>query len=298
MVNQIEKMTVTNLLRPVKRGIGIDAAKKHTGIALWEEGELYVDGFKLKDIDEDDPHWELRIRLEFKDRLRPYVEGKHFDYIIMEDVYFGDNPSTVRKLLAINTVIDELIFDGVCSVDKFQRSLAVSWMKDFRKVHKQEGYLKSKYETQGILEYMDFDFIKENKSKTEVEKTKIYYEDICDATAMLCATVIRDKMKLTEKEKNKEVRKKDLKYHYVEKEEDIKKIRNPRVRKIQKTNIDYRGKNIEAYMLSEIKRDRNNLYCMRVSTRELGLLGVKLNFYDQGYGYMYFYHKDIGKVEV
>ena len=174
----IEKLTVLNLFKTIKSGIGLDISKNHTGIVIWNGKTIETYGFAIEEYDKSDYFAEYKMRRDFKEKLYQIVKDRHFEYCIVEDVYSGENFDTVRKLLALQTVIDELIFEHVCVVDNFVRWLQVEWSKYTRQVYKQAGRLKSKLETQGILEYLEFDFYLEHKGDlTELRKKyslKIY----------------------------------------------------------------------------------------------------------------------------
>ena len=172
----IEKLTVLNLFKTIKSGIGLDISKNHTGIVIWNGKTIETYGFAIEEYDKSDYFAEYKMRRDFKEKLYQIVKDRHFEYCIVEDVYSGENFDTVRKLLALQTVIDELIFEHVCVVDNFVRWLQVEWSKYTRQVYKQAGRLKSKLETQGILEYLEFDFYLEHKGDSERVKKEIFFK--------------------------------------------------------------------------------------------------------------------------
>lgn len=105
--------------------LGLDISKNSTGIALIEDGEVVTGNIRLEDT--QGVHKEVLLRRALKDDLRDLVEGKKFDLIIIEDAFVGENADTVRTLFALNTAIDELILDGVCSTEVFLRVPNQQW---------------------------------------------------------------------------------------------------------------------------------------------------------------------------
>lgn len=290
----IEKLTVLNLFKTIKSGIGLDISKNHTGIVIWNGKTIETYGFAIEEYDKSDYFAEYKMRRDFKEKLYQIVKDRHFEYCIVEDVYSGENFDTVRKLLALQTVIDELIFEHVCVVDNFVRWLQVEWSKYTRQVYKQSGRLKSKLETQGILEYLEFDFYLEHKGDSERVKKEIFFEDICDACAMLIGVIVK---KSTEETiaKNPNIKLSDIKMIYVEHKEDRKKVRDKRLKEISEEdiiNVEI-NKTIEKNILTYCTNNRTDVMCAEIPVNKLGVFGQKhkFNFYESGNGYLYFYYK-------
>ena len=191
---QIEKINVLNVLEIIPSGIGLDVSKNHTGVVIWNGKDTEEYGFELQDYDKSDYFAEYKMRRDFKKNLSEIVKGRYFEICVIEDVYGGENFDTVRKLLALNTVIDELIFEHVCTVNEFYRWKEPTWISGLRLLYRQKGKLRSKVETQGILEYLEYKFYLENKDLKESEKKKIYFEDICDACGMLLGVVAKKEL--------------------------------------------------------------------------------------------------------
>lgn len=298
----VEKPTVVNILKTVPSGIGLDIAKNHTGIVIWNGKEIETYGFLLTEYDKLDYFGEYKMRREFKQKLKEIVQGRHFEYCIVEDVYGGDNFDTVRKLLALNTVMDELIFDEVCTVTKFVRWKQVQWAAAARHIYKQKGKPTSKVETQNLMEYLEFDFYLKYKDypegKRESEKTglptkgEIFFEDICDACGMLLGLVIAEKYNLNTT-KSSSIKMSDIKMLYVDDIEDTYAIRDKRVREEGLIIIDFNYPRIEDGIKQEILKHPNDVLCAEIPPSKLGRFGLQHNFtfYDSDEGYLIFYNK-------
>ena len=291
----IEKLTVESLLGHIKSGIGLDIAKNHSGITIWDGNVVSTYGFALSDYDKSDYYAEYRMRLELKNKLKEIVQGKYFEYCIIEDVYGGENFDTARKLIALNTVIDELIFDGICKVDNFYRWLESTWMKSCRLIYKQQGKLKSKYEVQGILEYLGWNYYLEHKDDKASIKKEIYFEDICDSCGMLLGVVAQ---KFVESKNVKStIRISNIEFKYLASKEDAKKSRSKRLKSEEALEVSLDLTHLEDSIVNACTQYPDKVLCANVPSEKLGVFGMKHNF-DYFYGdgsYLFFYVK--GKVK-
>ena len=288
----VDTVTVEALLEGIPSGVGLDIAKNHSGVAVWEDGKLERHGFELIPYDKKDPHAEFRMRLDLKKHLSKILGGRYFNVIVIEDVYGGENFDTVRKLIALNTVIDELIFEGTVKVTKFYRWKEATWLKYFRKIYKVTGAPKAKIETQRILEYMCDSFYMENKDLSEADKKKIFFEDICDATAMLCSVAMyRREDRSGDKYKNLGI--KDIKMYYIEDEDYCVGVNDDRIRLEQHIYVDPSFRNLEKKIISEVIDNPDSVLCMDLPVSRLGSFGIKHNFcyYESGCGCLLFYRK-------
>lgn len=137
----LELPTIENIIPKEGLFLGLDISKNSTGLTYIENGKRVTGNIHLEDIKGE--HSEVLLRRALKRDLMEVVEGREFDLIIIEDAFVGENADTVRLLFALNTAIDEMILDGICSCKKFLRVPNQSWkswiyMLDYNKVTK--GY--------------------------------------------------------------------------------------------------------------------------------------------------------------
>ena len=290
---KIEKLSVESILSGISSGIGLDIAKNHTGVCIWEQGVVTTYGFMLSEYAKEDYHAEYKMRVEFKEKLKEIIKGKVFEYCIVEDVYGGTNFDTTRKLLALNTVIDELIFESSCKVEHFVRWNATKWLSYLRGIYKGKGKSKSKIETQAVLEYLGFEFYIKNKDLGEGEKEAIFFEDICDATAMLCSVALQIQKEKMGLEKKQRVTLKSVKMKYIESLDSICSCRDKRIREEVHIEVELNVRNIEKSILKEIENYPNSVLSAYLPVDKLGVFGIKnkLPFYESGEGYLLFYKK-------
>lgn len=106
--------------------LGLDISETSSGVCLYENGVKSLYNIALETPEGVD-FYEVKLRRELKENLSEVIKGMCLDLIIIEDAFQGINPMVTRKLYAINTAIDELILDGVCSCKLFKRVSNQSW---------------------------------------------------------------------------------------------------------------------------------------------------------------------------
>ena len=291
----ISKPTVLSLFKTIQSGIAFDIAKNHTGICIWNGENIERYGFSLSEFDKSDYFSYYKMRRELKQKICDIVKGRYFEFCIVEDIYGGENFDTVRKLAELNTVPDEIIFDRTIIVNNFVRWKPSEWMSKTRTLYKQRGKLKSKIETQGILEYLEDEFLLSNKDKSKSEKDAIYYEDICDATAMLLGVVAQKNADLS-LAKSSSVKLNDIKMVYVDDILDSYGSSDTRVSSEGFIEVDLDYRNIEKSLVKFASTYPNDVLCAMLPSSKLGNFGLKhhFEFFDSEESYLFFYNKKGG----
>ena len=284
------RVTVIDILKTVPSGIGLDISKNHTGVCIWDGNEIRTYGFKLNAYDKSDYHAEYRMRLDFKNRLSEIIKGRHFELCIVEDIFGGDNFDTIRKLAALNTVIDELIFEHSITVGEFVRWNKSQWASLLRSICRVGVGLNSKYETQLTLETLDFDFVLKNKDLTQNEKEEIFYEDICDATGMLLSYA-GTKMNNIDTKKKVSAKISDIKVYFFEDEFSLGDCKDEVVSTYPTTEVKVNPRGIEKSLIANANKHPNELMIASMRGDQLGLFGIKrkLKLYEEGV--LVFYNK-------
>lgn len=121
-------LTIEDVLPKTGKHLALDVSTTNTGIALWDNGELTWWNSVIE-TDKQSLHGEALMRRELRSDLESLFSGHHFDTILIEDVFIGINPTGVRYLFALNTVIDDLILDEVITVGDFHRVNNNAWKK-------------------------------------------------------------------------------------------------------------------------------------------------------------------------
>lgn len=184
--------------------LGLDISENSTGVCLYENGEKVSANIYLETPANSDFR-EVRLRRELKENLATLIKGKSFNLIIIEDAFQGINPSTTRLLYALNTAIDELILDKVCSCEKFLRVSNKTW-KSWLFTIDSEGMfkgLKDKIKIEKCLELLG------------VHDEGEGYQDRLDSCGMLLGYFLC-KDRVIEKSTKKRVAFEDIDYEYQE----------------------------------------------------------------------------------
>lgn len=289
----VDKVTVESALSVLGSGIGLDIAKNHTGVTIYVGGKVKRYGFALDEYDNSDYFGDYKMRLSLKNHLKEIVGGMEFNYCIVEDVYGGENYDTVRKLIVLNTVIDELIFEGTVKVTHFYRWLKTMWFKYFKLYYKTRKNIKSKIATQDILGYLEDEFYLQHRDLENHKKEEIFFEDICDSTAMLCGLALYVSLGEEKAEKKNKISMKNIKMTYIEYEEDYLAIDDDRMRTEAWVDVETCHKNLEDVMIQAVTDYPKFVLRMDLPVKYLGKFGIKykLPFYPSGNGVLLWYLK-------
>lgn len=172
--------------------LGLDISQNSTGICLYSDGEKYVYNSSVV-YDKNNPHAESLIRKQLKDDLLEVIDDRELDLIVIEDVFEGINPETVRKLYALNTAIDDLIIEDKVICKEFVRVQNVTW-KSWLSVVDTEGKYKGFNDKEKIKGYLGILGITEEGEG---------YQDRLDATGMLIGYFLQGKTSYDSNEKKK-----------------------------------------------------------------------------------------------
>lgn len=277
-----ELLTEASLVPRGELLLGLDISELNSGICMYEYGKKFTANAVLESKEGD--FYEVRLRRELKDCLREIVEGKDFDLILIEDAFEGVNPVVTRKLYAINTAIDELILDGVCSCKKFMRVNNQVWKSWLFSVDREELYkgLADKQRIEACLNLLGV-----------FEPHDDGFQDRYDSCGLILGYLAcKDKITHDEYVKSfKKVSMSDIEYGYEEDIEFIKMDAGYGSRDLMTIMIDGKrmSKNLMIQKLSEMP---NAIYITRDKIA-LGMLGDALSIPRvSGGGYFGFWVKE------
>lgn len=180
--------TVTDVLGEYDCTIGLDISRSSTGVALYQNGILRLYRISLDaKYDKDNTMWEAEMKKEFKEALTTLVKGKKFDLVVIENTINGCNAITNKELSILNTVFDDLVIDGVCSVKKenIVRPLPNVWRKELKNLSGNAKATNTKELVEKLLQRLGYMFVIEHSDDSDKLKKEQGYYDICDATGML-----------------------------------------------------------------------------------------------------------------
>lgn len=278
-INTVEKLTIESILPKEGLYLGLDISKNSSGVTLIDNGKRLEGNITL--TEPKGVHKEVLYRRALKEDLRELVTGKDFDAIVIEDVFDGDNPSTVRLLLALNTAIDEMILDGECTCKEFIRVSNKTW-KSWLYV------LDSNNITRGFNDKEKIKYCLESIGVVEEGKG---YQDRLDSLGMLVGYFLKGKElneegKLTKKKK---VNIKDIEAAY---DVDTSYLFIGRD-DVNKDNIEFLDCNrISKKMVIDLLTEKPKTVFITSNVVQLGNLGIDLDLgiIDEG-GYFAFWVK-------
>lgn len=172
-VRTYNSLGVKDLLPKQGLHLGLDISKNSTGIALVGSGSYDTVSLPLN-YDSSSEFAEVLGRRTLKSLLEGLYSGYHFDTVVVEDVFVGENASTARLLYSLNTAIDELILDGIITCSAFVRVNNQTWKSWLWGIESQVGKgLDDKERTRLVMEYLG------------VSESGSGYQDRLDALGML-----------------------------------------------------------------------------------------------------------------
>lgn len=292
----IEKPTIEGILSKWDSALGLDIAPNHTGISIWRDGKLSVYGFCIDEsLSVDDVFYYAKVRRFFRSKFNEFFGGMTFQHICVEGCYGGENYTTVKALLNINDVVDDMILDGEVFCENFSRVPETKWMSGCTKITKVVAGLNSKVKIQKILKELGFEFYLENCDKTEKYKKEIFFEDICDAVGITLGVCMLQKLNIPLRS-SRSVALSSIKTHYVPYFDDIYKLDKGLAHDVCIYEVIMNTSTIESEIKRLVSEDTDQMYVVRLNTTELGNWGIKrgFKFYPSGDGWLVFYHKDLG----
>lgn len=183
----VELLSFENIVPKEGSFLGLDISKSSTGVCIVEGGEKRTYNISLNMFSETistKNHQEVLLRRRLKSELLTELEGKHFNAIIIEDAFVGENPKDARLLFALNTAIDELILDGLCSCDEFYRVENSKWKSWLWKNVDASGEFKGLNDKIRIQECL---------YKLGIVESGEGFQDRLDATGMLVGYFLQKK---------------------------------------------------------------------------------------------------------
>ena len=211
-----ESITYHDLIPKTGYHLGLDLSKNSTGITVIHDGVYESHNFTLTELGKDVKFRELIYRRQLYDYLKEKYEGYHFQTIVVEDVHAGVDPTVTRMLYSLNTVIDELVYDGYIGCDTFVRANNKSWKSWLWSIEPQVGKgLDDKGRIEAVLRYLGVS--DEGKG----------YQDRLDSLGMLIGYFFKSEVRKEDLSLLPKVRWSDVGYMVVESLEDVKKFPSP-----------------------------------------------------------------------
>lgn len=188
VVTQHSKVTYIDIVQCAKSFISLDISIHSTGWVHWVNGNLSMGVYHIQSTEDIDR------KFEFKTFLKELFGDDEFEYCFIEDVYGGANFKTVKSLLQLNTLVDELVYEKEVKVNQIKRENNGVWKRHLKDVGDYIPKILGESDKEMIvasLENLDFSKQVIDSFLQESIPAKSY-QDICDAMGMAIAVIKRD----------------------------------------------------------------------------------------------------------
>lgn len=173
---RITKLNYKDFLVLEPTFLSLDISVRSTGWILSIDGNITWGTKSLKAEDE------LGRRLEFRTFLLNLIGSTHIPVVFVEDVYGGVNFKTVKGLIQLNTIVDDLKADKLILVDDIKRMDNKKWKKYLKQAANYKQGVKKNDKDIVIICLNELGFNLEVK------------QDIYDALGMAVAVVYKEKV--------------------------------------------------------------------------------------------------------
>lgn len=173
---KIEKLNYKEFLKYEPTFLSLDISVRSTGWVLSIDENITWGTKSLKAEDE------LGRRLEFRAFLIDLIGSKHIPVVMVEDVYGGVNFKTVKGLIQLNTIVDDLKADKLILVDDIKRIDNKKWKMYLKQAanYKLGTKKNDKEMVKGCLNKLGFDL----EAK----------QDVYDSLGMAVGVIYKDKV--------------------------------------------------------------------------------------------------------
>lgn len=271
-IRTYESITYYDLIPKTGYHLGLDLSKNSTGITVISNGEYESYNFTLKEVPKEERFSELLYRRQLYDYLKGSFEGCHFQTIVVEDVHAGVDPTVTRLLYSLNTVIDELIYDGYIDCDNFVRANNKSWKSWLWSIESQVGKgLDDKGRIEAVLRHIGVS--DEGKG----------YQDRLDSLGMLIGYFYKHEINKENLNKLPRVLWSQVGFSIVDSLEEVKSLPSP-INELPLVVVEAGTKDItKEYIKYQVALHQDNVVAI-TSTRPLSLVCKLLGLEVRNYG--------------
>lgn len=279
----ITKITYLDIIKCAENFISLDISVNSTGWVKWLDGKLYMGIYSIKSVKDIDR------KFEFKKFLKDLFGDAHFKYCFIEDVFGGTNFNTVKSLLQLNTLVDDLKYEGIVNIDEIKREGNGVWKRHLKVLSGYEPTLHGELDKAMItacLKELDFDTKTINSYLSEKIASKSY-QDICDAMGIALGVIKRDILDVRSSIKFAKKVKADLRkgYNVIQYSDEFDALdeANSVAEKTGKEikSVDLRNKSRDLqYNFKKVAEEFGDelLYVITVETCKIGALALEKGF--------------------
>ena len=251
----------TDLWGDGKLRLSLDISQTSTGFALVErDGSIITGNITLDDAGEDGLLTATRRKEQLKSDILGILEGRGvLDLCIVEDVFFQGYVNSMVKLLQLNQVMEELVYQRDVEVGELVKVQSTTWKSWLRR-----GI--PDLEDQGKGE-QGKKFVSTALATMKVDFSGKGFQDRLDAFGMLVG------YRLIGEDLAVKIGPERLKVAHFEEESDLELLANGR----EVRELDIKGSIGQTQMLSELKKSPDTLFFTN-SEVSLGFDNTRLKF--------------------
>lgn len=274
---EINKVTYTDVLSNIGNFVSLDISIRSTGWVRYVDGVLTC-GFKTLQSTDD-----TERRQEFRRFLKRIFGDETFEYVMVEDVYGGNNFKTVKGLLQLNSLVDDLIADDLIKVKSLIRLDNGTWKRHLRELCNYSAKItkeRDKMMIQDCLHNIDFnkEVIDKYCDESVPEKS---YQDIYDAMGLACAVVKKNIIDVKYNIKSTTKLKSDIRKYKITQFNDKMNAEFFASKKKKKAFVEYsdlvgKARNV-SYWFKQLVEEYGDdgIFILRVETNKIGILAVE-----------------------
>lgn len=266
MSKEFEKVGYKDILCLEPTFISLDISVNGTGWVRSREGQIEKGVRELKSKDE------MGRRKEFREFLLELLGEDHYPVVFVEDAIAGVNFKTVKILVQLNPIIDDLKEYGLVDVGEIKRVDNKQWKRYLKELTQYKSKIKCEDDKEMVRGCM-----------RELGYTEKVAQDVYDALGLAIGVIYRDKVK-GEKQTIGQPLKMDLKRGYTIKQYPtagvlaMKAIKEGNKRKRSIEEIDWVGENRDILQLfkRKVKAEGvdDRVYMIKIHSKKLGVLAL------------------------
>lgn len=279
----IDKVTYKDVVACAENFISLDISVNSTGWIKWLDGKLSMGIYHIKSSSDIDRKY------EFKNFLKSLFGDSVFKYCFVEDVYGGANFTTVKSLLQLNTLVDDLRYEKSINVEEIKREGNGVWKKHLKSICNYESVIHGESDKDMIVGCLNqLDFNKEVIDSYLSDKISAKsYQDVYDALGLALGVIKRDIINVRSNVKAVKKVKSDIRRGYIlsqyEDEFDVLDEANEIAFKYNKEikSIDLTNKARDlTYNFKKVVEEYGDelLYVVKIETCKIGALALDKNF--------------------
>lgn len=279
----ITKVTYDSIIKCAGNFISLDISINSTGWVKWLDGKLYLGVYHINSTDD------MERKFEFKKFLYELFGDSTYECCFVEDVFGGVNFKTVKSLLQLNTLVDELMYEKVIDVKEIIRESNKKWKRYLKEVCGYTANIKGENDKEAIVACLNnVDFNKKIIDSLLSKEISTYsYQDVYDAMGLALGLIKRDIIDKKDGKTNKSKVKFDIRKGYTimqcfddyDAYEQAHDISVRRCMEIKGVDLSEKARDLVFNFKKLVEEVGDNyIFVVKVETNKLGVIALQHDF--------------------